>query len=354
MFEEWLKTSIQAVKSVEPYQTFAENRLARVAVARLYSTRPSRSAGSITLIHGAPGIGKTHLSLWTLKELRQRHSTLKFAYATAQDLSEMLLHAERRQSLAELLEKFQSLDVLVCEDLHWLEANPHAHGAFLTLIESLEHVSTRILITSQKPVGEMRSLDQRLISRCHGGICMPLSLPGVDSRTQLFQQWFQEFRLPILKPFVASARYLAEQLPVTPRELRKAVLALIARQQRHPAPIDVIYLERWLNREKRIPHLSFDTIVQQVAHEFGVPSAEIRSRSRQQRLAVPRQCAMWLARELMERPLEQIGKYFDRSHTTVSHSLTRLTEMLPTNPSLRQQVQKLRQQLNELQREDCA
>jgi chromosomal replication initiator protein len=175
-----------------------------------------------------------------------------------------------------------------------------------------------------------------------------------DSRLQLAQHWLREFKLPILKPFAASARFLSERLPVTPRELRQTIVDLAVRQSRHPSPIDVVYLERWLEKENRSPRLSFEAIVSQVAKEFGVEPSELRSRSRQQGLAVPRQCAMWLARELTGRPLDQIGDYFDRSHTTVSHSLSRLNELLPTIPSLRQQVQKLRQQLKELPREDCA
>ena len=183
---------------------------------------------------------------------------------------------------------------------------------------------------------------------------MPMPMLSVESRIQLFQQWFRELELPILKPFAASARFLAERLPLTPRELRQAVLELADRQAKQPVPIDIAYLEHWLTSEKRAPHLSFDAIVIQVAREFGVEPFELRSRSRQQGLAVPRQCAMWLARELMGRPLNQIGQYFDRSHTTVSHSLSRLEELFPSAPSLRQQVQKLRQQLKELPREDCA
>ncbi|MEI8021671.1 MAG: helix-turn-helix domain-containing protein, partial [Schlesneria sp.] len=125
-------------------------------------------------------------------------------------------------------------------------------------------------------------------------------------------------------------------------------------QSRQRSLIDVKYLEQWLAKSNRTPRLSFESIVTQVADEFGVEANDIRSRSRQQGLAVPRQCAMWLARELTGRPLEQIGQYFDRSHTTVSHSLTKLNELIPSAPSLRQQLQKLRQQLKELPLEDCA
>lgn len=354
MFDELLKTSRSMLEGVDTYLSFAENQLARAAVTRLHSSRQVAVSGSITLIHGRSGVGKSHLARWTIGELARRHTRLKFVYASVKDLCEMLQLADERQSLAELLEQFRSLDVLVCEDLHWLEQSPMSQCWFVMLIEALEEELVQILITSRKPVGQIRGLDQRIVSRCHGGLGVSMPMPGLESRVQLFQHWFRELQLPILKPFIASARFLAERLPLTPRELREAALDLADRQERRPCPIDVPYLERWLTKENRTPHLSFDAIVSQVAQEFGVEPSEICSRSRQQGLAVPRQCAMWLARELTGRPLEQIGEFFGRSHTTVSHSLLRLNELMPEVPSLRQQIQKLRQQLDQLPREDCA
>jgi chromosomal replication initiator protein len=222
------------------------------------------------------------------------------------------------------------------------------------LIEALEEGLTQVLITAQKPVGEIRSLDHRLVSRCHGGLCVSMPLPGLESRTQLAQTWLRELKLPILKPFAASARFLAERLPVPPRDLRQAVVDLACKQAHRPAPIDVAFLERWLAKEKRTPQLSVETIVLKVAHEFGVDPTEIRSHSRQQGLAIPRQFAILLARELTGQPLNQIGEYFERSHTTISHSLSRIKESIRSFPSLKQQIQKLRQQLKDLPLEECA
>ena len=354
MFEELLATSKSALLGVDTYLSFSENRLGRAAVTRLYSARKNTLPGSITLIHGPSGVGKTHLALRTLNELVLKCPQLIYAYATVKELCAMIVHAEERNSLAELLEKFRKLDLLICEDLHWLEQAQTAQPDFLMLIETLEEGMTQVLITSQKPPGEIRPLDQRIVSRCHGGLSVGMPLPRLESRIQLFQHWFRELQLPILKPFVDSARLLAERLPLPPRDLRELVLELARRQRRKPTPIDVVYLERWLSENRETPRLSFETIVLRVAHVFGVNPKDIRSRSRNQGLAIPRQCAMWLSRQLTGRPLEQIGEYFARSHTTVSHSLSRLEELMPSNPSLRQQVQKLRKQLKELPREDCA
>lgn len=354
MFEELLASSKSRLVGVDTYLTFDENKFGRVAVTRLNPASHTARTGSITVIHGPPGVGKTHLALWSLKELLNRLPRLNFACATTKDLCQMLELATENRSLAEFLEQICSLDVLVCEDLDWLERAQSSQPAFVMLIEALEESSTQLLITSQRPVGEIRALDQRLISRCHGGLCVSMPLPGLESRTQMTLNWFREFKLPILKPFYASARFLAERLPVSPRELRRAITDLAAKQSRKPAPIDVAYLERWLTKEKRAPQLSVETIVLQVAQEFGVDPQELRSHSRQQTLTIPRNCAIWLTRELTGQPLGQIGHYFDRSHTTISHSLLRIKESLKAFPTLRQQIHKLRQQLNELPREDCA
>ena len=296
MFEELLKTSKSMLQGVDTYLSFAENRLARAAVTRLNPSPGGAMSGSLTMIYGPPGVGKTHLALWTLNRINRRQRDAKLACASIKNLCEMMQRADDNQCLAELLEQFQTLDVLIAEDLQWLEQAPFSQPWFVMLIETLESCDTPVLITSHKPAGEFRPLDRRLVSRCHGGLCVPMPLVSLESRILLLQQWFRELQLPILKPFVASARYLAERLPVTPRELRQAVLELKEQQARQPSAIDVAYLERWLSKENRSPRLSFDSIVGQVAIAFGVEPADLRSRSRQQSLALPRQCAMLLAR----------------------------------------------------------
>lgn len=354
MFEELVILSHTALQGVDTYLPLNENRLARAAITRLKTVRESKTSGSLTLISGPQGIGKSHLARWTLSEMYGRDRQLLFIYSSVREICEGMQRAAEQKSLADFLEKCRALDVVVCEDLEWLEEAPSLQGHFLTLLETLEEELTQVLLTSRKPVGELHQLDHRLISRCHGGLCVNLPLLCLESRIHLLQHWFQELQLPILKPFSAAARFMAERLPLPPKELRQAVLDLADLQSRQPALIDIKYLERWLSDDLKPPRLSFEEIVLRVAAEFGVDAQEIRSRSRQNGLAVPRQCAMWLARELTGRPLEQIGEYFDRSHTTVSHSLSKLNELLPSVPSLRQQVQKLRQQLKELPAEECA
>jgi chromosomal replication initiator protein len=149
--------------------------------------------------------------------------------------------------------------------------------------------------------------------------------------------------------------WLAERWPVSPRRLELLMTRLIEHCQRRPAIVDVPFLERWFSEDQPTANLSLDVITAAVAREFGIQPDDLRSRSRQPGLIVPRQCAMYLARKLTGRPLEFIGQYFGaRTHTTVSHCLSRLKELLPHAPTLRQQVQRLQRRIAESQREDCA
>lgn len=355
MFDELLSQSRFALRSVDTYLSLPENRLARAAATRIDTSRARLTLPtSLTLIHGPSGVGKSHLALSALAAVHRRNPKLRFVCTTTQVICHVLRFANDQNSLAELLEQFQSLDVLICEDLECLEQDPAAQSLFVMLIETLEQGATRILLTSSKPIREIASLDQRLVSRCHGGLSVALPVLDVKSRFLLIQHWLKELKLPLAKSADSVSRFLAEQLPRSPRELLNSVRALAKHHSQKPVSIDIAYLERWLIKDTNTPRLSFETIVHVVAREFRVNETDIRSRSRQQRLALPRQCAMWLARKLTNRPLEQIGEYFDRSHTTVAHSLNRLEEQMPAIPALRQQVQKLRKQLKDLPREDCA
>jgi chromosomal replication initiator protein len=359
MLSELIASSRLAIQAVDTYLTFPENQFARAAMIRIGRPRDpsinatSRNLGTLTVVSGPPGSGKSHLVRATLNRILKENPALRYVFVSSEHLSQQLEAADYQQSLADFLDEFRSLDILVCEDLERLESNPDAQQRLLMLVEILEKEFTDVLFTSKRPVGELHSIDQRLVSRCHGGLCVAMPFVGLESRTRLVQHWFQEFKLPILRPLSAAARFFAERLPLSPRDLRHMIVELTISQKRRPQPIDVAYLERWLNRHDRSPRLSLDSIVTQVAREFGVEAADIRSKSRNHVITVPRQCAMLLARELTGRPLDKIGKFFHRSHTTVSHSMSRLNQLLPRSPSLREQVAKLRKQLQELPLEDC-
>ncbi len=356
MFDALVARSQSQIATTELFIPLDEQSFAGAALLRLNNRhRSSNTAGGLTFLSGPEGVGKSFLARNTLREVRRQQPKLVSIIASADELSELLATADEKQSLADALERFLRLQILVCEDLQQLEGQPERQVLLLELVDQLSQSGCHVLMTCRKLPGELREFSQRLISRCHGGLCASLPLLSRESRVQFLSRLAQARSLPLAEPAEMTIQWLADRWTVSPRELDSLLKRLSEQCGRRPSLVDIPFLEHWLSEEQPAELLSLDTITAVVAREFGIDAAELRSRSRQPGLIVPRQCAMLLARELTGRPLEFIGRYFgERTHTTVSHSLSRLKELLPQAPTLRQQVQRLRKHIAELRREDCA
>lgn len=357
MFDVLVARSQAAVTAPELFVLLPEHAFARAASSRVTATvkRATSVPLGLTFLSGPEGSGKSLLACQTIRDGLRRHPKLQYIIATAVELTDLLSLAEEEQSLAELLDLFAALDLLVCEDLHELDQQQSRQECLLALVDRFSSDGPRILVTSRRQPGEFRDLSPRWVSRLHGGLCATVPWPALDGRRMLIERLAQARHLPLCEPVAPTIEWLALRWAFSPRDISRSLDQLAANCHAERSAIDLRYLERRQSQGAKEGLLSFDAIANVVALEFGVTPDDLRSRSRQQGLIVPRQCAMFLAKEMTGRPLETIGSYFgERTHTTVSHCLSRLKELLPHAPSLRQQVQKLRKRLSELTREDCA
>lgn len=354
MFEALMARTQASIAAAEVFIPLSEQAYACAALSRLISRR-ANTVGTLTYLSGPDGSGKSFLARHAIREARRQHPKLISVVATAVEMAEILVTADQQQNLADTLEDFSQIQLLACEDLQGIEENTLGQELLLELIDLLRQNGAHILLTGHKLPGEMRGLSGRWISRCHGGLCTTLPVMSQQSRIDFLTMLADVRQLAIASPAAATFEWLADRWAVSPRELSTIVTRLAEHCQRRPTLIDIPFLERWFSEHQPAVTLSLDAIAAAVASEFGIEPNDLRSRSRQPGLIVPRQCAMFLARELTGRPLELIGDYFGkRTHTTVSHSLSRLKELLPQAPTLRQQVQRLRKRIAESRREDCA
>lgn len=356
MFDALVARSHSLLATPELFVPLSEHAFAWAALSRLGQRNlVSGGSGSLTFLCGLEGIGKSFLARCAVRDIRRQQPKLVSAIATADELATLLQTANDQQYIAEFLEEFVRLKILICDDLQALEGQDDRQLLLLELVDLLSRNSGHVLVTSRKLPGELRAFSPRWISRCHGGLCTTLPNLGRDSRVELLTRLAQSRDLPLAQPAEATIQWLADRQAVSPRELVTLVDQISHQSARRSALVDIPFLKRWLFDAEPTQSLTLDAIASLVASEFGIEPADLRSRSRQPGLIVPRQCAMLLAREVTGRPLEFIGTFFgDRTHTTVSHSLSRLKELLPHAPTLRQQVQRLRKRIAELRREDCA
>jgi len=332
-----------APSSSEPFLLLNENRFAYTAVQKTLERNPW-SQPHLIFIHGPSGTGKSHLMRFALRELRQQNRDVQCFQVTTSEFAAQLAAAAEAKSIHEFQEHYRKQDCLVFEDLPALEGRFEVQLQLINCIDHLLSMNAKVLITSQKSPGELQEFLPRLTNRCHGGSCAEITIPGANSRAKLISHFARTRQIPIPSDV---AQFLAEQLPLAPRELLSNVIQMELRaRMKNTGIINRRLARQFLNTEVSQNHPDLCQIAKAVSRQFDVSVANLRSSTRMQGRVVPRHCAMLLARELTELSLSEIAAYFGkRNHSTVIHACHRIREMLPENPALRQQIASIRRSL---------
>ncbi len=308
-----------------------------------HARRDAERCGQLTCLMGPRGSGKSHLARFAVRQALQQQPRLRWGWLPAVDWRDALLEATREHHLPELLNECGRMQLVVCEDLDRALDQPETGEALVGWLDALRSRDVRILLTSSQSTGQLDRLPPRLISRIHSGLTARLA-PWCDaSRLDFLQQWATTKALPIPQETLTT---LTAQIEPTVRGLVTAMQRIEQGFRRETIAPTLANIERWLQATPETPALALAVIAHEVAEAFQVTLTGLRSASRQQALLLPRQCAMFLAREVARWPLETIGDYFGhRTHTSVSHSCKRLKELVERSPTLREQVQRLTEQL---------
>ncbi len=313
----------------EPLLLVPEIRLAHTAATQLASPDPSRPP--IVFIAGPPGTGKSHLARLFLQEAGGRKLGV-----TASQFAAELAEASEKKNVPGFQENYHGLEALVCEDLQALAGRRQTQLQLLAIIDDVLVHRGRVLVTASKLPGRLERCDPKLISRFRGGVVVSTRNPGPASRLLLLEHLAS--RHQVLLP-VEVAQLLARRITGSPRDLIAALGQLETLARISGGMIDLPLARQVVAGDAVVEPPTLTTITRVVARHFGVSTRRLRQRSRAQHIVTPRQCAMFLARELTSTIYSKIAAYFGCSnHTTVLYACRRMQQRLPEEPELRQAV----------------
>lgn len=306
------------------------NRLAHNA-ALAVAKNPGRAYNPF-FVHGAVGLGKTHLLQSICLAIKAERPDAVIYYTSCEGFVTQFMDAVAAGQMSRFRYKFRHVDVLVVDDIHFLAQRERTQEEFFHTFNALYQSHKQLVLSSDAPPDQVPDLEARLVSRFKSGMVAPLSPPCYETRVEILRNKarVRGFELP-----QDVACFIASRIDSNIRELEGAISQLQVRSSVEGRPIDLALAREALGGAEASgqPRIQVQTIINAVTDYFGVKITDLQSKRRQRSIAQPRQLCMWLARRHTRYSLEEIGGYFGgRDHTTVMHAVRTVDDRCETDP----------------------
>jgi chromosomal replication initiator protein len=335
------------------FETFVVGRSNTLAHAAAKQVAQARRGDLVMFnplyIHAGVGLGKTHL----LQSLAWAgNAERKVLYLTAEKFMYGFVAALRAQTALAFKEALRTIDVLVIDDLQFLQGRS-TQAEFCHTLNALIDAGRQVVIAADRPPSDLESLDERVRSRLAGGLVVEMGSLG------------EELRLEILKCRAAAARqhhpdfdvpapvieFIARTVTHNGRDLEGALNRLLAHSKLTGQPVTLEMAEREVRdliRPQEPKRVKIEDIQRVVARQYNVSRSDLLSSRRTANVVRPRQVAMYLAKTLTLRSLPEIGRRFGgRDHTTVLHAVRKIENLVNTDSALAEEIELLKRQLQE-------
>lgn len=327
----------------ENFVTGPSNEMA-YASARGVADDPGTNYNPL-FIHGAVGLGKTHLLHAIGNEFLRRFPQQRMCILSCEEFTNAFIHALGHNQVDAFRERLRRVHLLVIDDIHFLANKERTQEEFFNTFNRLHHMGCQIVLSSDAAPSDIPALKERLVSRFTWGLVTCLEQPETETRMAILSRKAQHFGVPLAPEVV---EFIAAHFRSNIRELEGAVQSVKARAEIEGVPVDLALAERALSGLIRLPErkLDLETIAAAVCAHYQVEVNDLKSRRRTRNISVPRQVCMCLARELTHLSLQEIGTWFGgRDHTTVLFGVQKTEERMRQDPRLAQLLGRLRDRL---------
>jgi len=326
------------------FVTGKANQLARAAALQV-AENPGISYNPLFL-YGGVGLGKTHLIHAIGNALLKADKAARVRYVHADQYVSDVVKAYQRKAFDEFKRYYHSLDLLLIDDIQFFAGKNRTQEEFFYAFEAMVAKRKQIIITSDTYPKELANIDSRLISRFDSGLTVAIEPPELEMRVAILLRKADVEGMAMPEDV---AFFIAKHLRSNVRELEGALRKVLAYARFHGR--DVLSVEVCKDALKDLLSVSngqitVENIQKTVADYYKIKVADMYSKRRPANIAMPRQVAMYLAKELTQKSLPEIGDLFGgRDHTTVLHAVRKISEARSKNPELNHALHVLEQTL---------
>ncbi len=309
------------------------------------ANRPGKSYNPL-FIHGGVGLGKTHLLHSIGHYVGEHHKKLRIQSITTEAFINDIVDHLRNKSIDKMKRFYRTLDILLVDDIQFLQNRLNFEEEFCNTFEALLNQNKQIVITSDKAPAQLK-LSERMVARLEWGLVAHMGIPDLETRVAIIKHKSERRGLDIPNQI---AFFIAEHIYNNVRQIEGAINRLSAHSRLMSATLNEEVVEKILSEmfQHNAPNkkISVEEILKSVAAVFEVRISEIKGESRHKEIALARQVAMYLAKEMIDDSLMKIAASFGgKTHSTLLHAWKKITDQIQINEMLRRQVQMVRKNI---------
>ena len=292
-------------------------------------------------IYGKSGLGKTHLLYAITNEIKLKKRDVRIIYKKGEDFMTELLSAIEKRSTESLRSYYRTADVLLIDDVHFIAGKEQTQEEFFHTFSALYEEGKQIILTSDKPPRDMKTLEERLRTRFEWGQLADIQPPSSELRTAIIRKRSQDLKLPLPADVIA---FLAENLTENIRQIEGALNRLKGVVMLAETPVTLDMCRRsvadFLHTNTSVSDV-VDSIFRAVSKKYNISPDEIKGKRRTEQIASARHICIYLIRQMTDLSQTAIGAYFDRDHTTILNSIKTVEKNISENPTLDYEIEEM-------------
>ena len=309
------------------------------AAAQAVAANPAKAYNPL-FIYGGSGLGKTHLMLAIMSEIKQNHPDYNCIYIKGEEFTNQIVDAIKNDTTNEFHNKYRSADVLLVDDIQFIGGKERTQEEFFHTFETLHQNGKQIILTSDRPPKEIKTLEDRLKTRFEWGLLADIQPPDFETRVAIVRRKAELMDLD-MPPEVSE--YIANKLKSNIRQLEGVVKKLKAYKLLVGSPTTILIAQnaiRDIFNDSQPIQVTVERIISEVGRTYGVTPDEIRSQKRTAHISTARQVSAYVIREITQASMQAIGDELgNRDHSTIVYAIGQVESRMKEDTHFKETVE---------------
>ncbi len=315
------------------------------AASRSVSQNPGQGAFNPLVIYGGVGLGKTHMVQAIGNEVREKFKSKYVLYVSSEKFAFDFVNAIQNGSIKDFSEFYKKVDVLIIDDIQFFAGKEKTQEEIFHIFNTLHQSNKQIIFSSDRPIKEIKGIEDRLISRFNWGLSADIQPPDYETRKAIIQSKLKQNGVELDENVID---FIATNVTQNVRELEGCIVKLLAARSLVNQEIDLSFTKSTLKDIIRIQskQLSLEIIEKAVCSYFSITPNDIKGKSKKKEIASGRQIAMYLCKEMTDSSLKTIGLHFGgRDHSTVIHAYNTIHKKIQKSTEIRGHIEELKKRI---------